>query len=258
MSEFLDRILKSTREELSARKQRVPAAALERPASRPGGERFREALSRPGMSLIAEIKRASPSKGDLRPDLDPGALAADYEAGGAAAVSILTEGCYFKGSLTDLEQARAACTLPLLRKDFIIDGYQLREAVAAGADAVLLIVAALEDSLLASLYQEARKAGLECLVEVHDCREMERALAVGPAVIGINNRDLHSFEVDLATTLNLIKLVPDDVVVVSESGIGGAVDVCRLGYAGVDAILVGEALMRSSSPGDMIRQLLSS
>ncbi len=129
MSQFLDRILQSTREELSARKERVPEAALEWPASRPGGERFRGALAQPGMSLIAEIKRASPSRGDIRPDLDAGGMAADYEAGGAAAVSILTEERYFKGRLSDLEQARAACTLPLLRKDFIIDEYQLREEI---------------------------------------------------------------------------------------------------------------------------------
>ncbi len=253
---FLEEILDSTRADLESRKRRLSATELKTGAFRPGGRVFRDALAGPEISVIAEIKRASPSRGPIRPDLDVAEIAASYEAGGAAAVSVLTEEHYFRGSLEDLGQARSACSLPLLRKDFIIDEYQLLEAAGAGADAVLLIVAALDDESLAGLYADAHSLGLECLVEVHDRGEMERALAVEPAIIGINNRNLHSFEVDLETTLNLIEFVSEGAVVVSESGIHSSDDVLALRQAGVDAVLVGEALMRSTVPGEAISGLL--
>lgn len=207
--------------------------------------------------MIAEIKRASPSQGDIRPDLTVRELAAEYEAAGASAVSILTEEHYFKGSLADIEAARSACSLPLLRKDFIIDAYQVWEAVEAGADALLLIVAALERNRLEELYNEAHDAGLDCLVEVHNRTELDMALGIEPDIIGINNRDLASFEVDLATTEKLAKFIPDEVIVVGESGIMDSSDAARLAAAGVDAILVGETLMRSASPGKKLQELIS-
>lgn len=264
MADFLDRILETTAADLEERMSRVPAQELSDELKRRreldpdwSGRRFSEALAAGGISVIAEFKRASPSKGDIRTDADMAMVAGAYERAGAAAMSVLTEERHFKGSLDDLRVARQACGLPLLRKDFIIDGYQLLEAAAAGADAVLLIVAALTDDQLAGLLEEAEATGLECLVEVHDSTELERALAAGPAMIGINNRDLGTFSVDLETSLNLIELMPDEVIVVSESGIRERDDVARLDEAGIDAILIGETLMRSSDPGSKISELLS-
>ncbi len=198
--------------------------------------------------MIAEFKRRSPSAGSLREDPDLAEIVAAYCRGGAVALSILTEGPNFDGSLEDLRAARAACELPLLRKDFILDAYQLHEARAAGADAVLLIVAALERGELASLYGEARALGLDALVEVHDREELHAALAVGADVVGINNRDLRDFSVDLERTERLMDDVPAGVAVVSESGIGDPQQLARLHERGVQAVLIGESLMRSADP----------
>ncbi len=271
MLDFLESLLETTAADLDERKRRFPAESLRQAIAAGGGTgntgaggdtaegggSFSRALAREGISVIAEFKRASPSKGDIRPDADIAAVAAAYERAGVSAMSVLTEERHFRGSLDDLRAARRACGLPLLRKDFIIDGYQLLEAAAAGADAVLLIAAALDDDRLAGLQRDAEAVGLECLVEVHDRNELERALETAPAIIGINNRDLRTFDVDLGRSLNLIELVPDDVIVVGESGISDRKDVSRLAEAGFDAILVGETLMRAPDPGRKIDELLS-
>lgn len=217
---------------------------------------MREAIAAPGISVIAEIKRASPSKGDIRPDLDVAATVRAYESGGARAVSVLTEERYFKGSLDDLRQARAATSLPIIRKDFVIDGYQVWEAAEAGADAVLLIVAALSKPRLQELMATATTAGLAALVEVHTAAELAVALAAGVRLVGINNRDLSSFQVSLQTTVDMIESVPEGVLVVSESGIGGREDVDRLARAGVDAVLIGETLMRSTDLTQKLREII--
>lgn len=258
MAEFLEKILATTREDLESRKRRHSLEELKQTIDSGRVRRsLATALDTPGISVIAEIKRASPSKGDIRPRLDVARIAAAYEAAGAAAISVLTEERHFRGSLEDLRTARGACNLPLLRKDFIIDPYQVWEAAAAGADAVLLIVAALSRDELDALQREAAAAGLECLVETHSPPELETALAIGARVVGINNRDLKTFNVTLQTTLDMIGLVPEGVLVVSESGIATSDDVARLARAGVGAVLVGETLMRSDDPGAGLRRLLS-
>jgi len=257
-STVLERILAETRVELERRKRAIPLASMP-PAdsTRPGrgGRPFRDALLAPGIGVVAEFKRRSPSAGSLREDPDLAEIVAAYCRGGAVALSILTEGPNFDGSLEDLRAARAACELPLLRKDFVLDGYQLHEARAAGADAVLLIVAALEAGELASLYGEARALGLDALVEVHDREELEAALAVGADVVGINNRDLRDFSVDLERTERLMEDVPAGVAVVSESGIADAQQLARLQERGVQAVLVGESLMRAADPAGALRGL---
>jgi indole-3-glycerol phosphate synthase len=223
------------------------ATAL-RPAPSAGGG--------PSVRLIAEIKRASPSRGPLRADLDPVALATVYEANGAAAVSVLTDCRFFRGSLADLRAVRAQTTLPVLRKDFVIDPYQVYEARAAGADAILLIVAALDARQLADLYDLARELGMDALVEVHSEAELGRALSVEPAIVGVNNRDLRTFEVDLETTARLRPLVPPDVVFVAESGVRSNADVQRLAALGAHAMLVGEALVVAPDVGRAVRELV--
>jgi indole-3-glycerol phosphate synthase len=257
LPEFLEKIVSATESDLAARKSRLPLEELKQDIEPRKRGTFTRALSSPGISVIAEIKRASPSKGDIRPSLNVPALAAEYESSGAAAISVLTEERFFKGSLDDLSEARRAVDLPLLRKDFVIDPYQVWEAAGAGADAILLITAALSDGQLTSLMTEADEAGLDCLVEVHDKEELSRALAAGPRAIGINNRDLRTFQVSLKTTESLAGLIPGDMIVVGESGIKSVEDVRRLARAGVDAVLVGEVLMRSASPGRRIQELLS-
>ncbi|MDO8735661.1 MAG: indole-3-glycerol phosphate synthase TrpC [Thermoleophilia bacterium] len=268
MAGFLEKILASTREDLEERKRQTPLELLRKTVKEQvtqsaagSGEKRSLAASvgRSGISVIAEVKRASPSKGDIRPDLDVTEIVKAYEQAGAAAISVLTEPRYFKGSLYDLATARKTLTspVPILRKDFVVDPYQIWEAAAAGADAVLLIVAALTADELDSFQKEAAEAGLECLVETHDPEELKTALASGASLIGINNRNLRTFEVSLQTTLDMIGLVPDGVLVVSESGIATSADVSRLAEAGVDAVLVGETLMRSADPGAGLRQLLS-
>jgi indole-3-glycerol phosphate synthase len=242
---------------VEARRQRVPAAELEArlgPARR--GRPFSEALIAEGISLIAEMKRASPSKGPIRPEATVTDVVSAYQRAGASAVSVLTEPNWFGGSLDDLVEARGACDLPLLRKDFVVDEYQLLEARVAGADAALLIVAALDRGRMEELMGTASDLGLDVLVEVHDEKEVETAVEAGAEVIGINNRDLHSLEVDLETTFELLADVPAGTVVVAESGITMNEDVERLERAGVDAILVGEALMRADDPVQAVRELL--
>lgn len=256
MSEFLDKIIASTRESLETRKIERPLSVFIENRPIHIKRSLVAAVAEPGVTIIAELKRASPSKGMIRPDLDVAKVAASYEAAGARAISVLTEERHFHGSLHDLELVRESCGLPVLRKDFIIDSYQVREAAAAGADAILLIVAALERDSIAALMDEAEDAGLECLVEVHTRDELETALGVGAELIGINNRDLRTFKVSLDTTADLIDSIPDNVLVVSESGINERDDISRLLEKGVDAVLIGEALMRNEDPAAKVRELL--
>jgi indole-3-glycerol phosphate synthase len=243
----LERIVGSTREELERRRSATPLARLEaalgdRPESRP----FGEALARPGISLIAEHKRRSPSAGTIREGASVTEIAQAYERGGAAAISVLTEGSHFGGSLDDLREAIAATELPVLRKDFIVDPYQLYESAAAGADAVLLIVAALDHDDLFQLHQEARSLDLDVLVEVHDEPELERALDIDADILGINNRDLGDFSVDIDRTYELLSDVPAGKTVVSESGFTSREQLDDLDRVGIDAVLIGETLMRAA------------
>ena len=257
MPTFLETVVERTQADVAARKLRVPATELEgRLGPAPRGRPFSEGLIDEGISLIAEMKRASPSKGPIRPGASVTEVVRAYQEAGARAVSVLTEGAYFGGSLDDLVEARGACDLPLLRKDFVVDDYQLLEARAAGADAVLLIVAALDTEHLEHLMGMASDLGMDTLVEVHDEAEVETAVESGAEVIGINNRNLHSLEVDLETTFRLLADVPAGTVVVAESGITEREDVERLEEAGVDAILVGETLMRADDPVRAVRDLL--
>jgi indole-3-glycerol phosphate synthase len=259
---MLDAILQRTRADLEVRKRERPLTVaivevfrdgVPIPAPRP----LREALQAPGMSVIAEIKRRSPSAGALRAGLDVRELAAEYEAGGAAALSVLTDGPHFDGSLDDLEVARETTKLPILRKDFVLDPYQLHEAAAVGADAVLLIVAALSEAELLSLRETAMALELDTLVEVHDAGELDVALAVGADVIGVNNRDLRDFSVDVGRTFALLERMPDGVSVVSESGIGTPEQLRELAAAGVSAVLIGGSLVRAERPGAALAALLS-
>jgi indole-3-glycerol phosphate synthase len=257
----LERILESTREDLNARKRDLPPEELEYQAFAigNGGEaserRFEAALTEPGIAVIAEFKRRSPSAGTLGRAPDLHELVGAYERGGAGALSVLTEEKHFDGTLEDLRAARTACELPILRKDFILDDYQLYEAKVAGADAVLLIVAALAPEELHSLHEGAGKLGLDVLVEVHDREELRTALSLGAELIGINNRDLRDFSVDVERTEKLMGEIPAGVTVVSESGIARAEQLVKLEAAGVDAVLVGEALMRSADPEAALRTL---
>jgi indole-3-glycerol phosphate synthase len=254
---ILGPITEAVREDLERRKSAVPRERLEQAISaRPEGRPFSEALTRPGISLIAEYKRRSPAAGIMPHGADPiASVVRAYERGGAAALSVLTDGPHFGGSLDDLREARAASDLPILRKDFTIDSYQLYEAAAVGADAVLLVVAAVEPEELERLYAEARELDLDCLVEVHDGRELERALELEADVIGINNRDLSDFSVDVSRTYELLPDVPAGKTVVSESGISSAAQVQELEGIGVDAVLIGEALMRAPDVEQACREL---
>lgn len=257
MSNFLEEVVERTRADVAARREVVPLEALqERLEPPPRGRPFSEALIQEGISLIAEMKRSSPSKGPIRPDATVTDIVRAYEAAGASACSVLTEPHWFGGSLDDLVEARAACDLPLLRKDFIVDPYQLAEARLAGADAVLLIVAALDPADLTSLQDQAGEIGLDCLVEVHDEDELETALECGAEIIGVNNRNLQTLDVDPDTALRLLVDAPAGSIVVAESGITSNADVQRLEEAGVDAILVGEALMREDDPAAAVHALL--
>jgi indole-3-glycerol phosphate synthase len=244
----LERIVESTREDVARRAAEVPLSELERLAARTRDDRpFSEALTRPGVSVIAEHKRRSPSAGEIRAGATVTEIVQAYERGGAAAVSVLTEGRNFGGSLEDLREARAASELPILRKDFVVDPYQVYESAAVGADAILLIVAALHPSDLAELHQEARALDLDVMVEVHDEEELDRALEVVDAdVIGINNRDLSDFSVDVERTYELLSDVPAGKTVVSESGFTERAQIEALDRVGVDAVLIGETLMRAT------------
>jgi indole-3-glycerol phosphate synthase len=254
----LDRIVEDTRDEVGRRRESVPLARLEAViAERPEGRPFSEALLRPGISLIAEHKRRSPSAGLIREGATVEDIVLAYERGGAAAVSVLTEPFHFGGSLDDLRAARAACELPVLRKDFVVDPYQLYESAAAGADAILLIVAALEPEALYELLMEARALDLDALVEIHDERELEIALDVEADVLGINNRDLGDFSVDIERTYDLLADVPAGKTVVSESGFTTREQLDELDRVGVDAVLVGETLMRAEDVEDATRRLSS-
>ncbi len=251
-------ILQSTRETLAERKRALPAQELRaRAGEGPEPRGFRAALRRPGIAVIAEFKRRSPSAGVLREGAELPQIVSAYARAGARALSILTEEANFDGSLDDLCAARAICDLPVLRKDFVVEEYQLLEARAAGADAVLLIVAALEDRELAALHASARELGLDALVEVHDRAELERALAIGAELIGVNNRDLRDFSVDLGRTHRLREAIPADVTVVSESGISSSEQLRELDREGVEAVLVGESLMRAPEPDQALRTLLT-
>jgi indole-3-glycerol phosphate synthase len=252
----IEELVDAARAGAQRRRAETPLEELEgRLADRPEQRPFREALTRPGLSLIAEFKRRSPSAGEIRAGVSPAEIAQAYEQGGAAALSVLTDGQHFGGSLEDLVQAREACALPVLQKDFIVARYQLYEAAVAGADAVLLIVAALQLDELARLYDEARQLDLDVLVEVHKEKELESALTFDSEVIGINNRDLEDFTVDVATTFELITDVPAGKTVVSESGIADRATLEELERVGVDAVLIGEALMRSDDPAAKVREL---
>jgi indole-3-glycerol phosphate synthase len=243
----LERIVDATREDVARRREAVPLSELERRAAGTREDRpFSEALARPGISLIAEHKRRSPSAGEIRKGSSVTEVVEAYERGGAVALSILTEGPHFGGSLDDLREARAASVLPILRKDFVVDTYQVYESAVAGADAILLIVAALGDGDLAHLHREALGLDLDVLVEVHDEAELERALEVVDAdVIGINNRDLVDFTIDVERTYELLSDVPAGKTVVSESGFHSREQLDDLERVGVDAVLIGEGLMRS-------------
>ena len=260
MSDILDRILARKVEEIAERSARVPMAELiARVADLPDTRGFAAAIEakiEAGLSaVIAEIKQASPSKGVIRADFDPAAIAQAYAEGGATCLSVLTDADFFRGHEDYLRQARAACTLPLLRKDFTIDAYQVYEARAIGADCILLIVAALDDSRLLELSLLAAELDLDVLVEVHDEDELGRALEIPAPLIGINNRNLRSFEVSLDTSIKLRERVPADRLLVSESGIATSADISRLRAAGIHAFLVGEAFMRAADPGQALKQL---
>lgn len=257
----LDRILDRTARDLAGRKTVTSLPALERRvAERPAPRSLAEAIGGPGVSVIAEVKRGSPSRGMFPVAIDVADIARSYVAGGAAAISVLTEGPSFHGSLADLETVVGAVgdaipPRPVLRKDFMVDEYQLVEARAFGADVILLIVAALDDPTLARLHTTAIDLGLSVLVEVHDAEEMVRAVSIGAAVIGINNRDLRDFRVDLATTERLAPLAPTGTLIVGESGIFTAGDVQRLEAVGVNAVLVGESLILSDDRAGGVRAL---
>ena len=263
MSDILDQILATKRAELAGmtneRRLQIMAAAAMTPAMRG----FRAAITRPPGSpirVIAEIKRASPSAGPIRPGADPAAIARAYADGGASAISVLTDKQYFDGDLAFLKLARSAVTLPLLRKDFVIDPIQIAEARMAGADAVLLIAAAFQpggDVRLSDCMMFASGYGIDALVEVHDDAELDVALAAGATLIGVNHRDLRTFAIDMSLTERIAKRVPAQVVLVAESGIRTAADVRRMADAGAHAILVGEQLMRAPSPGDALKELLA-
>jgi indole-3-glycerol phosphate synthase len=255
---ILDRIVADKREELAAAMAATPLAQLRRDAeSAPRVRSFGATLVGPGVRLIAEVKKASPSRGVLCPNFDPVTLASDYRDGGASAISVLTDEKHFQGSLDHLLAIRNALPdrPPLLRKDFLFEDYQLYEARTCGADAVLLITAILETAALQSLITLASSLAMDALVEVHDEQELERAIAAGAKIIGVNNRDLRTFDVDLATTERLAPLVPAETIVVAESGVFTRADVRRLEACGVHAVLIGEALVTAPDPQAKIREL---
>jgi indole-3-glycerol phosphate synthase len=257
---ILDRIVKTKRHEIAAAKARRPEQELRAAlAEAPPNRDFFAALAAPGgIKLIAEVKKASPSQGVIRPDFDPVEIAKDFQAGGATCLSILTDEQFFQGSLEYLRAVRAAVSLPLLRKDFILEIYQLLEAKVWGADAVLLIAECLDDCMLRTLYNEAIALGLTPLVELYETKNIDRVLSAGATLIGVNNRDLRTFEVDLDHTMRLKRQIPENCLLVAESGIAGRADVLKLEGAGVDAILVGEHLMRQKDLRRAVGELLGS
>ena len=260
MSDILRRIVAVKREEIAAARRVRDEVSLRRDAETLGGVRdfvgsLRGKIAAGRAAVIAEIKKASPSKGVLREHFVPAEIAASYERHSAGALSVLTDAQFFQGAPAFLEQARAACALPVLRKDFMVDPYQIFEARAMGADCILLIAACLDDAQMSDLEAQARSLGMAVLVEVHDGAELDRALRLKTPLVGINNRNLRSFEVTLDTTLALLERVPADRLLVTESGILGRADVQRMRAASVNAFLVGEAFMRAADPGLALREL---
>jgi len=258
--DILNRINARKLEEIAQCKKAMPLdqlKALLRNQDEPRGfaNAMAEKIASGNAAVIAEIKKASPSRGVLREDFQPAAIAASYESGGAACISVLTDRDFFQGSETYLKEARAACSLPVIRKDFIIDDYQVYEARAMGADCILLIVASLDDQQLKGLNDLAHDLGMDVLVEVHDAAELERALRLSNRLIGINNRNLRTFEVSLGTTLDLLEQIPGDRIVVTESGIHVTDDVRLMRENAVNAFLVGEAFMRADDPGAKLAEL---
>jgi indole-3-glycerol phosphate synthase len=261
-ADILERIVAVKREEIALAKVNRGELSLRCEAEASPGTRdfvaaMRSRIAAGGAAVIAEVKKASPSKGVLREHFVPAEIAASYERGGAACLSVLTDAHFFQGSAAFLQQARAACTLPVLRKDFIVDAYQLFEARVMGADAVLLIAACLDDAAMVELEAQALALGMAVLVEVHDAAELERALRLKTPLVGVNNRNLRTFEVSLDTTLALLPRVPADRLLVTESGILGRADVQRMRVAGVHAFLVGEAFMRAADPGAALPALFA-
>lgn len=256
--DVLQRIVAQKREELLAYSQGISAAELNSQAlDAPPTRDFLAALrAAPGRAVIAEIKRSSPSAGRLASGVDPAGRAKSYESGGAAAISVLTDRTFFNGSVDDLRLARGACNLPILRKDFIISFAQIFEARAAGADAVLLIAAALEPEQMAELYECTKSLGMTPLIEVHDRQELEQVLSLEPELIGVNNRNLKSLEVDLSTCLGIRPLIPSHITVVAESGIKGPADIARLRDGGLDAFLIGTSLMRADDPAADLQAMI--
>ncbi len=256
MPTFLETILLQKREEVARLKRDRSALRLREAHQAPPRREFSRSFgSGPQLGIIAEVKKASPSKGVIRPDFDPVAIAASYERAGVNAVSVLTDERFFQGSPGYLIAIREAIALPVLRKDFIIDIVQVEQTAAIGADAMLLIAAALDDVQLRDLYEASCGCGIEPLVEVHNVRELDRVMKVGPHLIGINNRDLSTFVVDSNVTIELMRRVPKEVIVVSESGIDSGEQAKRLRSAGVRALLVGESLMRMEDPAPLVREL---
>ena len=258
--DILKKILARKMEEIDARNRAVSLQELSRRVAEADAPRgflsaLRARVAAGRAAVIAEIKKASPSRGVLREDFEPAQIAASYERGGATCLSVLTDIDFFQGADAYLQQARAACALPVLRKDFIIDPYQVYEARVIGADCILLIVAALADAMLAELLQLAEHLQMDCLVEVHDATELERALQTPAPLIGINNRDLRSFETSLDVTLDMLGQIPDDRLVVTESGIHTADDVSLMRGRGVHTFLVGEAFLKAPDPGGKLAQL---
>ncbi len=259
MPASLDSIVAATRDGLSLRRQSTDLQALERAAAEHTPRGFRAQMRRvaqDGIAVIAELKKASPSRGLIRADFRPPELARDLEQAGAAALSILTDEPFFRGSLNYLRQASSSTSLPCLRKDFIVDEFQIVEARANRADAILLIVAALDQTELVTLVEIARSQSLDVLCEAHDEREMQRALDAGCDLIGINSRDLHTFEVNLETAFRLVEKVPATCIRVAESGIQSGSDIARLRSAGYEAFLIGEALMKAKRPGEALTKLM--
>jgi indole-3-glycerol phosphate synthase len=256
---ILDRIVEARRESIAHRKRVLPDVALKLAVGKAEAPQdFAGVLARAGYNVIAELKKASPSRGVMREDYAPAALAASLESAGAAALSVLTEEEFFLGSLADLKAAKKATQIPILRKDFIVDPWQVWEARAAGADAFLLIVAILSDPALGELLELGRSLGMEPLVEVHTREELERAVAAGARIIGVNNRDLRDFKVRVETSLELIDAIPEECIAVSESGLRTHGDLERLRRAGFDAFLIGEHLMTDADPAARLRELTGS
>ena len=260
MSDILNKIIATKHEEIAAALAVKPLAVVEAEAAAQSAPRdfvgaIRSKIAAGQPAVIAEIKKASPSKGVIRPDFKPADIARSYAQHGAACLSVLTDRQYFQGCPEYLQQARAACALPVLRKDFMVDAYQVAEARAMGADCILLIAAALSDGQMQELEAVAHSLDMAVLVEVHDGAELQRALKLKTPLVGINNRNLRNFEVSLDTTLGLLKDVPADRLLVTESGIHTREDVCRMRDAGVNAFLVGEAFMRADEPGEALAQL---